>query len=186
MLENKWKLEIIKGSKKIYINFLWAEREHYEKKLYIDNISVDNKIFDFSIHKCKLINVFYKGEEVRAINIKSNIKDRNTTELFNYLSGSNKKENDNITISILDTYAEEIDKYIERCEAMQTGESNKEDKKEEEFQKFFETARSTGKKQLIKKWIEPCNDKNEECNLDMVYLYAMPNGMQKKIRQHTW
>ena len=185
MLENRWKLEIVKGSKKININFLWAEKDGYNKWLYINNISVDNKVFDFSIHKCRLINVRHNGEEVKAINIQSNIKDRNTTELFNYLSGSNKKENDNITISILDTYAEEIDKYIERCEAMQTGKSNKEDKKEE-FQEFFETARSTGKKQLIKKWIEPCNDKNEECNLDMVYLYAMPNGMQKKIRQHTW
>lgn len=181
MLENKWKLEIIKGSKKIYINFLWAEREHYEKKLYIDNISVDNKVFDFSIHKCKLINLLHKGEEVRAINIQSNIKDRNTTELFNYLSGSNKKENENITISILDTYAEKIDKYIEQCEAMQTGKSKK-----EEFQEFFETAKSTGKKQLIKKWIEPCNNKNEECNLDMVYLYAMPDGSKKTERQHTW
>lgn len=185
MIENNWELEIIKNNKKININFFGAEKRGCKKILYIRNISIDNKIFDFSIHKCKLINVFYKGEEVRAINIQSNIKDRNTTELFNYLSGSNKKENDNITISILDTYAEEIDKYIERCEAMQTGKSNKEDKKEE-FQEFFETARSTGKKQLIKKWIEPCNDKNEECNLDMVYLYAMPNGMQKKIRQHTW
>ena len=163
MLENRWKLEIVKGSKKININFLWAEKDGYNKWLYINNISVDNKIFDFSIHKCRLINVRHNGEEVKAINIQSNIKDRNTTELFNYLSGSNKEGNENITISILDTYAEEIDKYIERCEAMQTGE-----------------------KQLIKKWFEPCNDENEECNLDMVYLYAMPDGTKKTVRQHTW
>lgn len=62
----------------------------------------------------------------------------------------------------------------------------KEEKEKERVQKLFELAKETGTKQIIKKWIEPCNDPHEECNVDEVYLLAMPDGTTKKERNHTW
>ena len=61
-----------------------------------------------------------------------------------------------------------------------------EEKKEAERKAIFDKAKETGKKQLLKKWSEPCNDPNEECDVDMIYEYAMPNGTVKGERQHTW
>ena len=50
----------------------------------------------------------------------------------------------------------------------------------------FEQARQTREQVLLRKWSEPCNDPREECSLDMVYEYAMPNGTTKIVRYHTW
>jgi hypothetical protein len=59
-------------------------------------------------------------------------------------------------------------------------------KQKDRINKLFELAKSSGEKQLITQWTEPCKDPHEECNLDFVYKYAMPDGTTKSIRQHTW
>lgn len=51
---------------------------------------------------------------------------------------------------------------------------------------IFELAKHTGKKQILKSWYEPCNDSEEECNLDVCCEYAMPDGTKEKTRNHTW
>ena len=50
----------------------------------------------------------------------------------------------------------------------------------------FSQAKQTGEKVAIGKWSEPCNDNREECNLDMVTKYAMPDGSAKVVKTHTW
>ena len=50
----------------------------------------------------------------------------------------------------------------------------------------FDEARETGKPVLLKTWSEECSDPGEECNLDMVTQYAMPDGTIRTGRQHTW
>ena len=50
----------------------------------------------------------------------------------------------------------------------------------------FSEAKRTGKPVVIKQWSEECNDPNEECDIDNVYVYAMPDGSTKKERHHTW
>lgn len=92
--------------------------------------------------------------------------------------------------SIMTTFAVSGKKLIEmleieknRSEAIKMEASKK---KEEEKKSIFNKARETGKKQLLKKWSEECNDDNEECNLDMIYVYAMPDGSEKIERYHTW
>jgi len=52
--------------------------------------------------------------------------------------------------------------------------------------KIFEVAKQTEKKQLLDKWTEPCNSPEEECNLDICYKYALPNGEIEIVRNHTW
>lgn len=50
----------------------------------------------------------------------------------------------------------------------------------------FERARETGRPVLLKRWTEPCSDPREECSLDIVQQYAMPDGSVKTERNHTW
>jgi len=50
----------------------------------------------------------------------------------------------------------------------------------------FDEARETGRPVLLQKWSEPCSDPREECSLDIVRQYAMPDGSVKTERNHTW
>jgi hypothetical protein len=62
------------------------------------------------------------------------------------------------------------------------------EKQEEEkrIEELFKKAKQTGEKQLLNKWSEPCNDPKEECNVDIVYVWIMPDGSKTKSRHHTW
>jgi hypothetical protein len=58
--------------------------------------------------------------------------------------------------------------------------------KEEKIANIFEAAKETGERQLLNKWSDDCNDKNEECDVDLCYEYAMSDGTTKIERHHTW
>lgn len=49
-----------------------------------------------------------------------------------------------------------------------------------------EEAKKTGKKALLRRWPGPCNDPGEECDLDMISEYVMPDGSRATTRAHTW
>jgi hypothetical protein len=51
--------------------------------------------------------------------------------------------------------------------------------------KFDEAAR-TGHKALLDQYTDDCNDPKEECSLDIVTVYAMPDGSTQTHRSHTW
>ena len=57
---------------------------------------------------------------------------------------------------------------------------------DQERQARFDEARETGRPVLLQKWSEPCSDPREECSLDIVHQYAMPDGSVKVERNHTW
>jgi hypothetical protein len=59
-------------------------------------------------------------------------------------------------------------------------------KEEMKKQAIFNKAKETGEKQLLSKSFTECSDRNEECNMDVVYEYAMPNGTVKTERVHTY
>lgn len=65
-------------------------------------------------------------------------------------------------------------------------EKEKEEKERKEREAIFEKARVTGEKQVLSKILCDCNDPYEECNLDIIYLYALPNGETEEVRTHTW
>lgn len=50
----------------------------------------------------------------------------------------------------------------------------------------LEEAKRTGKPVEIRSWTAECNDPHEQCSLDIITEYAMPNGTTKTERQHTW
>jgi len=58
--------------------------------------------------------------------------------------------------------------------------------KEDKEKAIFETAKTTGEKQLIEKYTVECNDPHEECDIDIITVYAMPDGTKKTVRNHTW
>ena len=65
-------------------------------------------------------------------------------------------------------------------------EQEKEEAEKARIAAIFETAKETGKKQVLKSWMEECNDPKEECSTDSVTLWAMPDGSKKTTRTHTW
>jgi hypothetical protein len=58
--------------------------------------------------------------------------------------------------------------------------------KEEKLNLLFNKAKETGEKQEITHYTTECNNPIEECNIDIVYEYAMPDGTRKIERIHTY
>ena len=50
----------------------------------------------------------------------------------------------------------------------------------------FAEAFETGKPVLLKKWTAECSDPHEECSMDIVSEYAMPDGSTETKQYHTW
>jgi Zn ribbon nucleic-acid-binding protein len=50
---------------------------------------------------------------------------------------------------------------------------------------FAEAARN-GQPVVLDEYSDDCNDPREECSLDNVTIYAMPNGTTKTVRSHTY
>ncbi len=51
---------------------------------------------------------------------------------------------------------------------------------------IFQTAKETGVKQLLERYSVECSAPDEECDVDIVTVYAMPDGSKQKIQTHTW
>lgn len=81
----------------------------------------------------------------------------------------------------------EIHGIIQRQED-ETGKEKKakQEAREKARQEIFATAKATGARQILHQWSEECNDRNEECSLDNIIEYAMPDGSTKTERNHTW
>jgi hypothetical protein len=62
----------------------------------------------------------------------------------------------------------------------------KEESKKIELNAKFVAALETGKPVLIRKWFSDCCDDNEDCDVDVHYEYAMPDGTTKHEWSHTW
>ena len=57
---------------------------------------------------------------------------------------------------------------------------------EKRIAEIFTKAKLAGKKQVLSKWSEECNDANEQCEVDNIVVYAMPSGDEVIERNHTW
>lgn len=58
--------------------------------------------------------------------------------------------------------------------------------KGEKRQVIFDKAAKTDKPQILRRWSDECCDPREECDLDNIIEYAMPDGTVKTERHHTW
>jgi len=58
--------------------------------------------------------------------------------------------------------------------------------KEAKENPIFQKAKETGEPQIIESHPVECEDPREECNTDIVTVYAMPDGTTKRTQNHTW
>lgn len=58
--------------------------------------------------------------------------------------------------------------------------------KADKERKIFETAKRMNKKQVLRRYVDDCNDPNEACDIDEIYIWAMPDGNTMTTRNHTW
>lgn len=62
----------------------------------------------------------------------------------------------------------------------------KQEKRESKVNEKFEEAKKTNTKVEISRTSEVCSDDNEDCDVDIIVTYAMPDGSKKTERYHTW
>jgi hypothetical protein len=60
------------------------------------------------------------------------------------------------------------------------------EEREKKRAEIFEKARKTGQKQIIKSYTVDCCDPREDCDVDIVTVYAMPDGTESKTQVHTY
>lgn len=77
-------------------------------------------------------------------------------------------------------FADRKNKEVEEKEEQER--TNEENEKKEKF----EEAKRTGKRVVLTRYSVPCSNKNEDCDLDNVVVYAMPDGTEKTEKHHTW
>lgn len=58
--------------------------------------------------------------------------------------------------------------------------------KEKKEKEVFAKAKETGIKQELDRFAVDCCNPNEECNTDIVVIYAMPDGTKKEESHHTY
>ena len=78
---------------------------------------------------------------------------------------------------------EEERKELERKENKKIANEKQETVRAE---KIFMAAKETGKKQVLKSFSIECTDPQEECNTDIVTVWAMPDGSKTETKIHTW
>ena len=62
----------------------------------------------------------------------------------------------------------------------------KQEEREIKRQETFAKAKLTGERQVLARWNDECNDSEEECSIDNIIEYAMPDGTTKTERHHTY
>lgn len=89
-------------------------------------------------------------------------------------------------------FLDEADKIaiVEGVERKATEEQARKDAEAAEAQAKIEAAfaeaRTTGKPVVIKSWAEECDGSTNDCSIDIVAKYAMPDGTTKITRTHTY
>lgn len=58
--------------------------------------------------------------------------------------------------------------------------------KQTEKDVIFQKAKEIGEKQILERYTVECSDPREECDIDIVTIWAMPDGTTKKDQVHTW
>lgn len=84
------------------------------------------------------------------------------------------------------TWAQVIAYVMPRREAAEKRAAEKRVKSAESEAAKFAEAKATGKAVAIKTWSEECDGSTEECDIDNVTIYAMPDGTKKTTRSHSW
>jgi hypothetical protein len=165
-----------------------SESEYNEIKAIqdeLDKVEKERKLEEFKSQKTVIHNTSYgfAGLEYGKYNNKiqnavfRKLEDKTTMEDYGDYS---------ITDKVEITGAELIEMLEEEKRIQEQKQKEIKEKEENKINEIFAKAKETGEKQKISSWFEPCNDHNEDCDLDNITEYAMPDGTRKTIRSHTY
>lgn len=93
-----------------------------------------------------------------------------------------------VDLKFIDTVGEKFtyQQAVEYSQPARDAEAAKQATKEAARQAKFDEAQRTGEPVVLYHYADNCNDPREECSLDFVVVYAMPDGSTKTERSHTW
>lgn len=181
MLKEK-KSEVIEELKKIKME----EEEKKQKKIEVEKQELE----DIKIGKIKIKLYYYDGEYLSGYQVHGQAADLlEELGVAKYVSGWGMYVSDMKMVKEIGeefTY-QEVSEYI-RPEK-ERKEKAKEQKRLEEKKRrndIFKKAKKTGEKQILNQYSVDCCDPNEECNIDIVTEYAMPDGTTQQDKTHTW
>jgi hypothetical protein len=155
-MEKEFIKKIVSGELKI---------EWYETTKYFDGYAYPEKKFRIEIPK-NIDKTEILEEAVKECGIEGYCYD-----IHEYIERSIPDEEKNGYMALKDILKNKLKKQKER---------------QEKRNAIFTKAKETGEKQEIRHYVMDCNDPKEECNTDVVYEYAMPDGTITKNRIHTY
>lgn len=185
-LEEYYKNDFQVQAEEIINNMKTEKAEKIENAF---NSIEDDDIIKFSKHTSYGIVIFHEAKEHEFFRSAKEKIEKSKIEIDNKFQTSVDWGDYSITSYYEMTLAEfknlarEAEKRLKEIAAEKSEKATQKQLKE---QKIFEKAKETGEMQVLRMWSEPCNDPNEECNLDNIIVYAMPDGDTKTVRSHTW
>ena len=152
------------------------------KKVKAEGITIDDAIYDAmaaEIEKIKkaTIKVYTSGWESHEITINTLLPIEPQIERYA------ERYSDDCTV---DSIREDYEYAIGEKQENAAKKADAEAKREADEAAALAKAKETGEKQAIRQYSDDCDDPNEECDMDIVTVWAMPNGAIKETRQHTW
>lgn len=176
--------EILEDAKK------FAEIKATEALNKLNTEYVDDKILDISFCTSYDFSLGKYAKSTRGIAIAKLLADGKIAAVVKNLMSDFQTGCDYGDYSITYDYQISVIKFEnivnETFDKIETERKIKKENKEAERKAIFDKAKTTGEKQVLSHWSEDCNDPNEECNVDIIYVYAMPDGTTKQTRNHTW
>lgn len=104
--------------------------------------------------------------------------------LAKYISGWGTKVNNELVKTLGKSFT--YPQAVEYAKPIQEARDKKEAVYNAQLEERFSEAKSTGKPVVLRSYHEDCDDSGEDCDVDILTVYAMPDGTKKTIRTHTW
>lgn len=104
--------------------------------------------------------------------------------LAKYISGWGTKVNNELVKTLGKSFT--YPQVLEYVKPIQEAKAEKEAVHNAQLEGKFSEAKSTGKPVVLRSYHEDCDDSGEDCDVDILTVYAMPDGTKKTIRTHTW
>lgn len=168
------------------------EKEHYEYiKSKIEEAEkqkelAEQKEWEELLNGNKKIKVYYHdGEYLSAyIVFGKEAKLLEKLGLARYIEGWGTKVEEELVEALGEEFTyEQAKNFVQpKIEAKK----EQEVKRKAEIEAKIQEAKETGKPVELRRWVESCNDPKEDCDVDHVVEYVMPDGTTKTERYHTW
>jgi hypothetical protein len=181
--------ELIAGKKStgfIIPSEIFNEIVAFEKQVKQNNVDRTNKeIQDIIDGNVKIKASYHDGEYLSGYQVWGHAaKLLGDLKLVKRISGWGYLINDDVIKEIGEefTYAQAAEFAQPKLDAI----AKEKAEREAAIQAKFKEVKETGKPVILFSYSEECNDPKEDCDVDNIIEYAMPDGTVKTERHHTW